>query len=91
VAAHPSWRSRSPADPRRAGGCAGSYGPGAVHLIQGLYDAHRTRARVLAIASHIPSVQIGTSNVRAIPRPTSCAEKPLVAPGLRTGTKGLSP
>jgi pyruvate dehydrogenase (quinone) len=39
--------------------CAGSCGPGNVHLIQGLYDAHRTGAPVLAIASHIPSVQVG--------------------------------
>jgi thiamine pyrophosphate-dependent acetolactate synthase large subunit-like protein len=41
--------------------CAGSCGPGNTHLIQGLYDAHRTGAPVLAIASHIPSVQVGTS------------------------------
>ena len=41
--------------------CAGSCGPGNTHLIQGLYDAHRTGAPVLAIASHIPSTQIGTS------------------------------
>lgn len=40
--------------------CAGSCGPGNTHLIQGLYDAHRTGARVLALASHIPSGQIGT-------------------------------
>ena len=40
--------------------CAGSCGPGNTHLIQGLYDAHRSGAPVLAIASHIPSVQIGT-------------------------------
>lgn len=40
--------------------CAGSCGPGNTHLIQGLMDAHRTGAPVLAIASHIPSVQIGT-------------------------------
>src|ERR1700754_785771 len=40
--------------------CAGSCGPGNTHLIQGLYDAHRTGAPVLAIASHIPSVQVGT-------------------------------
>jgi pyruvate dehydrogenase (quinone) len=40
--------------------CAGSCGPGSVHLLQGLYDAHRTGAPVLAIASHIPSLQIGT-------------------------------
>nr|WP_042193988.1 pyruvate dehydrogenase [Kibdelosporangium sp. MJ126-NF4]CEL21002.1 Pyruvate oxidase [ubiquinone, cytochrome] [Kibdelosporangium sp. MJ126-NF4]CTQ95484.1 Pyruvate oxidase [ubiquinone, cytochrome] (EC 1.2.2.2) [Kibdelosporangium sp. MJ126-NF4] len=40
--------------------CAGSCGPGNLHLINGLYDAHRSGAPVLAIASHIPSVQIGT-------------------------------
>src|SRR5215469_1578272 len=40
--------------------CAGSCGPGNTHLIQGLYDAHRSGVPVLAIASHIPSVQIGT-------------------------------
>jgi pyruvate dehydrogenase (quinone) len=39
--------------------CAGSCGPGNTHLIQGLYDAHRTGAPVLAIASHIPSLQVG--------------------------------
>ncbi|MFH0411622.1 pyruvate dehydrogenase [Corynebacterium sp. L4756] len=39
--------------------CAGSCGPGNTHLIQGLYDAHRNGAKVLAIASHIPSRQIG--------------------------------
>lgn len=40
--------------------CAASCGPGNTHLIQGLYDAHRNGARVLALASHIPSVQIGS-------------------------------
>jgi len=41
--------------------CAGSCGPGNLHLINGLFDAHRTGAPVLAIASHIPSHEIGTS------------------------------
>ncbi|AQA14652.1 pyruvate dehydrogenase [Streptomyces samsunensis] len=41
--------------------CAGSCGPGHVHLINGLYDAHRSMAPVLALASHIPSSEIGTS------------------------------
>ena len=41
--------------------CAGSCGPGNLHLINGLYDAQRTGAPVLAIASHIPSVQVGES------------------------------
>jgi pyruvate dehydrogenase (quinone) len=40
--------------------CAGSCGPGNTHLIQGLYDAQRSAAPVLALASHIPSGQIGT-------------------------------
>src|SRR5438552_4041855 len=40
--------------------CAGSCGPGNLHLLQGVYDAHRSGAPVLAIASHIPSTQIGT-------------------------------
>jgi len=45
----------------RLAGCAGSCGPGNLHLINGLYDANRTGAPVLAIASHIPSVQIGST------------------------------
>ncbi len=40
--------------------CAGSCGPGNLHLINGLFDAHRSKAPVLAIASHIPSAQIGS-------------------------------
>ncbi|MGH7090707.1 MAG: thiamine pyrophosphate-binding protein, partial [Stellaceae bacterium] len=40
--------------------CAGSCGPGNLHLINGLYDAHRSRAPVLAIAAHIPSPEIGS-------------------------------
>ncbi|GGC92576.1 pyruvate dehydrogenase [Tersicoccus solisilvae] len=40
--------------------CAGSCGPGNLHLINGLYDANRSGAPVLAIASHIPSSQIGS-------------------------------
>ncbi|UHD45514.1 ubiquinone-dependent pyruvate dehydrogenase [Aureimonas altamirensis] len=39
--------------------CAGSCGPGNLHLINGLYDCHRNRVPVLAIASHIPSSEIG--------------------------------
>ncbi|MFJ3982458.1 pyruvate dehydrogenase [Streptomyces fungicidicus] len=43
----------------RLGACAGSCGPGNLHLINGLYDAHRSMAPVLALASHIPSSEIG--------------------------------
>src|ERR1700722_9468045 len=40
--------------------CAGSCGPGNLHLINGLFDAHKTLAPVLAIAAQIPSTEIGT-------------------------------
>ncbi|WP_020180291.1 ubiquinone-dependent pyruvate dehydrogenase [Methylopila sp. M107] len=39
--------------------CAGSCGPGNLHLINGLYDCHRNHVPVLAIAAHIPSSEIG--------------------------------
>lgn len=44
----------------RPGCCAGSSGPGHVHLINGLYDAHRSGAPVIAIASTIPTGEFGT-------------------------------
>ncbi|MDT5184121.1 MAG: hypothetical protein QOI29_2279 [Mycobacterium sp.] len=40
--------------------CAGSCGPGNLHLINGLYDAQRSRVPVLAIAAHIPRTEIGS-------------------------------
>lgn len=45
--------------------CAGSCGPGNLHLINGLYDCHRSGAPVLAIAAHIPSGEIGTDYFQA--------------------------
>src|SRR5216684_6280284 len=39
--------------------CAGSCGPGNLHLINGLFDCHRSRVPVLAIAAHIPSAELG--------------------------------
>jgi pyruvate dehydrogenase (quinone) len=41
--------------------CAGSCGPGNLHLINGLFDCHRSMAPVIAIASHIPTTEIGTA------------------------------
>ena len=41
--------------------CAGSCGPGNMHLINGLYDCHRSRVPVLAVAAQIPSQEIGSS------------------------------
>lgn len=40
--------------------CAGSCGPGNLHLINGLYDCHRSRVPVLAIAAQIPGNEIGS-------------------------------
>jgi pyruvate dehydrogenase (quinone) len=40
--------------------CAGSCGPGNLHLINGLFDAQRSRVPVLAIAAHIPQSEIGS-------------------------------
>jgi pyruvate dehydrogenase (quinone) len=40
--------------------CAGSCGPGNMHLINGLYDCQRNRVPVLVIAAHIPSREIGS-------------------------------
>src|SRR5260221_7302061 len=40
--------------------CAGICGPGNLHLINGLFDCHRSRMPVVAIAAHIPSPEIGS-------------------------------
>src|SRR6476619_2586330 len=40
--------------------CAGSCGPGNLHLINGLFDCHRSRVPVVAIAAHLPSAEIGS-------------------------------
>ena len=45
--------------------CAGSCGPGNLHLINGLFDCHRSRVPVLAIAAHIPSAEIGSGYFQA--------------------------
>ena len=52
--------------------CAGSCGPGNLHLINGLYDCHRSRVPVLAIAAQIPSRELGTVTSRRR-APTSCS------------------
>ncbi|UOD51286.1 ubiquinone-dependent pyruvate dehydrogenase [Orrella daihaiensis] len=45
--------------------CAGSCGPGNLHLINGLFDCHRSRVPVVAIAAHIPSSEIGSGYFQA--------------------------
>src|SRR3954468_15523895 len=47
--------------------CAGSCGPGNLHLINGLFDCHRSRVPVLAIAAQIPSAEIGSSYFQETP------------------------
>src|SRR5690606_16885080 len=44
------------------GCCAGSSGPGHVHLVNGLYDAHRTGVPVIAIAATIHTGEFGTDS-----------------------------
>ncbi len=45
--------------------CAGSCGPGNLHLVNGLFDCHRSGVPVLAIAAHIPSTEIGIDYFQA--------------------------
>src|ERR1700712_5262295 len=47
--------------------CAASCGPGNLHLINGLFDAQRSRVPVLAIASHIPREEIGGAYFQEAP------------------------
>src|SRR5260370_7010056 len=47
--------------------CAGSCGPGNLHLINGLFDCHRSRVPVVAISAHIPSPEIGSGSFQETP------------------------
>ena len=62
--------------------CAGSCGPGNLHLINGLFDCHRSRVPVLAIAAHIPSAEIGSG---LFPGDPPADAVPRVQPLLRAG------
>src|SRR6478672_82322 len=42
------------------GVCMGTVGPGSIHLLNGLYDAKKSHAPVLAICGQVPSAEIGT-------------------------------
>jgi len=59
-----SRRVRPPAETAHVTGglavCAGSCGPGNLHLINGLFDCHRSRVPVVAIAASLPSPEIGS-------------------------------
>ena len=61
--------------------CAGSCGPGNLHLINGLYDAHRSMVPVLALAAQIPSTErntlcIAIANTSRTPRPPETRAAP---------------
>ena len=58
--------------------CAGSCGPGNLHLINGLYDCHRNRVPVLAIAAQVPSNEIGSGSLRKPTGTSLCAVQPLL-------------
>lgn len=51
--------------------CCGSCGPGSIHLLNGLYDAHRSHAAVLVLAAHVPTVLMGSGTIQEI-HPTLC-------------------
>ncbi len=59
--------------------CAGSCGPGNLHLINGLYDANRSGAPVLAIASHIPAPRSEWATSRR-PTRTGCSSSARATP-----------
>ncbi len=64
--------------------CAGSCGPGNLHLINGLFDCHRSRVPVLAIAAHIPSAEIGAGYFQEThPQTLFQGVQPLLRAGLR--------
>ena len=54
--------------------CAGSCGPGNLHLINGLYDCHRNRVPVLAIAAQSPSAELGSGYMTHQPSPPITAK-----------------
>ena len=67
--------------------CAGSCGPGNLHLINGLFDANRSRVPVLAIAAQIPGEEIGS---RVLPGDAPAGAIPRVQRLLRAGRASRS-
>ena len=59
--------------------CAGSCGPGNLHLINGLFDCHRNHVPVLAIAAHIPSSEIGSGYFQETTRKSYSANVATIA------------
>jgi hypothetical protein len=65
--------------------CAGSCGPGNLHLINGLFDANRSRVPVLAIAAHIPREEIGRPARSSRYRRSSLTGRSRASPCMRPG------
>lgn len=68
------------------GVCAGTVGPGALHLLNGLYDAKRSRAALLAITGQVPLDELGSDYFQEVPlqevfRDVSVFSQTVVSPG----------
>ena len=62
--------------------CAASCGPGNLHLINGLYDAQRSRVPVLALAAHIPLSEVGSGYFQETRPLRPCRDRrPHTSPG----------
>ena len=82
----PSPPARKATSPGEIAVCAGSCGPGNLHLINGLYDCHRSRVPVLAIAAQIPSQEIGSGYFQETdPEHLFAGLQPLLRVGLASG------
>src|SRR5699024_7581100 len=64
-----AYAAKADAQMAGVGCCAGSSGPGHVHLVNGLYDAHRERAPGIAIASTIFTHKLGMGNFQVTKTP----------------------
>ena len=67
--------------------CAGSCGPGNLHLINGLYDCHRSRVPVLAIAAQIPSNEVGSGYFQETTPSTSSRSAAITANWFRNRSR----
>jgi pyruvate dehydrogenase (quinone) len=67
--------------------CAGSCGPGNLHLINGLFDCHRSRVPVLGIAAQIPSARSAAATFRRPIRSSSSRSVAISASSCRARTR----
>jgi pyruvate dehydrogenase (quinone) len=70
--------------------CVGSCGPGNLHLINGLFDCHRSRVPVLAIAAQIPSAEIGAGYFQETIRKLISKSAVIIASSFQRPTRCLA-